>query len=71
MRIFAIDRGGRIFYIFARWDDQRAQFTSTDVPAEIARHTTGFQYAYARTLEGLVAAGVRTYGTLKAARERT
>jgi hypothetical protein len=68
--IYSVERGGRTFYVRAQWDGQRGQFTSTDVPLAIARHTQGFQYAYARTLEDLVGVGVRVYRSLEAARRQ-
>jgi hypothetical protein len=36
----------------------------------VARSVQGYQFTFARTLEGLVGAGVRVYRTFEAARER-
>ena len=71
MSIYQLERGGRTLYVRAQWDAQRAQFTSTDVPLSVARAVTGYQYTFARSLEGLVAMGVRCYPSLAAARRRS
>ena len=70
MKIYAIDRGGRTFYVNAEWDERSCQYRTTDVPANVAASVTGYQYTFARTLEGLVANGVRVYPSLEQARRR-
>jgi hypothetical protein len=63
MKTYAIDRGGRTFYVNAEWDDRSCQYQTTDVHPNVAASVTGYQYTFARTLEGLVDAGARTYKT--------
>jgi len=70
MKTYSIDRGGRTFYINATWDDSACQYRTTDVPANVAASVTGYQYTFARALEGLVANGVRVYPSLEQARRR-
>lgn len=68
MSVYQIDEGPRAGrYIRARWDEQRGQYTSSDIRSDAA--TQGYQYSYARTLHGLAAVGVRTYATIEAARQ--
>jgi hypothetical protein len=54
-------------FVLARWDEDKAQFTSTDVPPDVAQGTMGYKYTFARTLEGLVGVGVRSYSSRVAA----
>ncbi|MGA2451515.1 MAG: hypothetical protein ABTD50_22900 [Polyangiaceae bacterium] len=70
MNIYSVERGGRIFFVRAEWDPTAGQFKSTDVPLEVAQSVTGYRYTFARTIEGLVANGVRVYPSLEQARRR-
>ena len=69
MKVYAIDRGGRTFYVNAEWDDRSCQYRTTDVHPSVAASVTGYQYTFARTLKDLVDQGARTYDSIEAAQE--
>ena len=67
MKTYAVDRGGRTFYINAQWDDRSCQYQTTDVHPNVRANVTGYRYTFARTLAGLVDQGARTYDSFAAA----
>jgi len=70
MDIYQIKTGmyaGR--YLLAKFDEERQQYTSTDLTARQARiQSPGYCYTYGGTPAALASEGIRTYATLAAAR---